>query len=170
MLKKYINNIGFCLGVVGLIVFMFGLVETNIDNKNLFILLATFILLISAVIQGEVFFIGSQSIAWITAVMTFFEIGQNYIIIAFILLVTIFALGYFFKNKLLFSNACAFVGLIALCLGIALGMNEPMVICGLFLAIYACFSIKDGYSIGWVFLVLNLVFAVVAINSLYAFY
>ncbi|MDE4965587.1 MFS transporter, partial [Francisella tularensis subsp. holarctica] len=65
---------------------------------------------------------------------------------------------------------CAFIGLVALCLGILLGRNEPMVVCGIVLAIYAVFSIQAGYTVGWIFLILNILFAVGAANALYSFY
>lgn len=45
-----------------------------------------------------------------------------------------------------------------------------MVVCGIVLAIYAVFSIQEGYTVGWIFLILNILFAVVAANALYSFY
>jgi hypothetical protein len=170
VLKKYIDNLGLFLGVIGLLLFIFGLTEHNIDNKNLVVLLATFMLFASALIQKEQFFMGLQGIAFVSAIMVFYETDQNYNLITFITLAFIFAITYFSKHKLNLARVCAFVGLIALCLGILLGRNEPMMICGVFLAVYAIFSISEGYSVGWVFLILNILFAVVAANSLYGFY
>ena len=170
MLKKYISNLGLCLGIVGLLLFIFGLTEQNVDNKNLIVLFATFMLFASALIQKEPFFTGLQGIAFVSAVMVFYEVNQNYDLIAFIIMAFIFAITYFSKHPLNLARVCAFVGLVALCLGILLGRNEPMMVCGVFLAVYAMFSIGQGFSVGWVFLALNILFAVVAANSLYGFY
>ena len=170
MLKKYIDNLGLCLGVIGLLLFIFGLTEHNVDNKNLIVLFATFLLFVSALIQKEQFFMGLQGVAFISAIMVFYEVNQNYNLVAFLALAFVFAITYFSKHKINIARICAFIGLIALCLGILLGRNEPMMICGIFLAVYAMFSIGEGYSVGWVFLVLNILFAVVAANSLYGFY
>ena len=167
MLKKYIDNVGLCLGIIGLLVFMWGLVTGNADNRDLLILFATFILFLSAVIQREPFFIGLQGIGCISSLLAFFEINIYYSTFAFVILALIFAIRYFLKNKINWPRICAFIGLFALCVGIILRRNEPMVICGLFLAIYAYFSIKEGYSVGWVFLILNLLFAMVALSSLH---
>lgn len=55
MQKKYIQNIGLYLGIIGLIIFMFGLTETNVSDKNVIVLVATFFLFISAAIQKSHF-------------------------------------------------------------------------------------------------------------------
>ncbi|AIT08607.1 MFS transporter [Candidatus Francisella endociliophora] len=170
MLKKYIENIGLWLGVIGLVIFMFGLTETNIDNKNLIVLLATFLLFLSAIIQKEPFFSGLQGIAFVSAVLVFYNINYTYNMVIFLVLSFGFAVYYFGRFKLNIARIFAFVGLVALCLGILLGRNEPMVVCGIVLAIYAVFSIQQGFSVGWVFLILNILFAVVAANALYGFY
>ena len=170
MLKKYIDNLGLFLGIIGLLLFIFGLTEHNVDNKNLIVLLATFMLFVSALIQKEQFFVGLQGIAFVSAILVFYEVNPNYNLIAFLALAFVFAITYFSKHNLNIARVCAFVGLVALCLGILLGRNEPMMVCGIFLAIYAIFSIQQGYSVGWVFLLLNIVFAVVAANSLYGLY
>ena len=170
MSKKYIDNLGLCLGMIGLLLFMFGLAEHNVDNKNLIVLFATFMLFASALIQKEQFFIGLQGIDFVSAIMACYEVRQNYNLVIFIALAFIFAITYFSKYKLNIARVCAFIGFIALCLGILLGRNEPMIVCGIFLAVYAIFSIQQGYSVGWVFLILNVLFAIVAANSLYRFY
>ncbi|MDE5018850.1 MFS transporter, partial [Francisella tularensis subsp. holarctica] len=41
---------------------------------------------------------------------------------------------------------------------------------GIVLAIYAVFSIQEGYTFVWIFIILNILFADVAANSLYSFY
>ena len=170
MLKKHIENLGLCLGIIGLLLFVFGLTEHNLDNKNFMVLFATFMLFTSALIQKEPFFIGLQGIAFVSAILVFCEVNPNYNMVAFIALAVVFAITYLSKYKLNIARVCAFIGLIALCLGILLGKNELMMICGILLAIYAVFSISEGYSVGWVFLALNILFAVVAANSLYGFY
>lgn len=71
MLKKVINNIGLLVGICGLIIFMFGLTETNINHKNLIVFFATFFLFLSAIIQKEPFFSGLQGIAFVSAIMVF---------------------------------------------------------------------------------------------------
>lgn len=170
MLKKYIQNIGLVLGIIGLVIFMFGLTQSSIENKNLLILLATFFLFLSAIIQKEPFFSGLQGIAFVSASLNFYNITEIYNLVVFVLLVFGFSIYYFGGHKLNIARICAFIGLVALCLGILLGRNEPMIVCGVFLAIYAIFSIQQGYSVGWVFLILNIAFAFVATNSLYGFY
>jgi len=80
-----------------------------------------------------------------------------------------FLIIYFSKYKINIAKVCAFIGLVALCFGILLGRNEPMVVCGIVLAVYAIFSIREDYSVGWVFLILNLLFSVVAANALFGF-
>ena len=89
---------------------------------------------------------------------------------AFLVLSFSFAVYYFGRFKLNIPRVFAFIGLVSLCLGILLGRNEPMVVCGIVLAIYAVFSIQQGFSVGWVFLTLNILFAVVAANARYGFY
>ncbi|WP_150467351.1 MFS transporter [Francisella sp. SYW-9] len=170
MQKKYTQNIGLYLGIIGLIIFMFGLTETNISEKNIIVLVATFFLFISAAIQKEPFFSGSQAIAFISAIMVFLQVQKIYNLGVFIFLVVAFCIYYFSKHKLNIPRVFAFIGLVSLSLGILLGRNEPMVVCGIVLAIYAIFSIKEGYSVGWVFLILNILFAIVAANALYGFY
>ncbi|ASG68312.1 hypothetical protein fh0823_12930 [Francisella halioticida] len=170
MQKKYIQNIGLYLGILGLLIFMFGLAETNTADKNIIVLIATFFLFISAAAQKEPFFSGLQGIAFVSAIMVFYQIGQIYNLGVFIFLAIAFSIYYFGRHKLNIARICAFIGLIALCLGILLGRNEPMVVCGIVLAIYAIFSIREGYSVGWVFLILNILFAIVAANALYGFY
>lgn len=56
MLKKITNNFGLAIGIIGLIIFMFGLTETDNAQKNLIVLFATFFLFLSAAIQKEPFF------------------------------------------------------------------------------------------------------------------
>ncbi|MED7818837.1 MULTISPECIES: MFS transporter [unclassified Francisella] len=170
MQKKYIQSIGLYLGIIGLLIFMFGLTETNISDKNIIVLVATFFLFISAAIQKEPFFSGSQAIAFISAIMVFLQVGKTYNLVVFIFLVVVFCIYYFSKHKLNIPRIFAFIGLVSLSLGILLGRNEPMVVCGIVLAIYAIFSIKEGFSVGWVFLILNILFAIVAANALYRFY
>ncbi|GAB4223229.1 MAG: hypothetical protein Kow0076_5420 [Francisella sp.] len=170
MLKKVTNNLGLILGIVGLIIFMFGLAETNISQKNLIVFCATLFLFLSAAIQKEPFFTGLQGIAFVSATMVFYNVKPIYNLIVFVFLSFGFAIYYFSKHKLNIARICAFIGLVTLCLGILLGRNEPMVVCGIFLAIYAIFSIQEGYSVGWIFLILNILFAIVAANALYGFY
>ncbi len=55
MLKKIINNFGLAIGIIGMVIFMFGLTETDIVHKNLIVLFATFFLFLSAAIQKELF-------------------------------------------------------------------------------------------------------------------
>lgn len=169
MLKKVMNNSGLLVGIIGLIIFMFGLVETDVTQKNLIVFFATFFLFLSAVIQKEPFFSGLQGIAFVSATMVFFNFPQIYNLLIFIILAIAFSIFYFSKYKINIARVCAFVGLVALCFGILLGRNEPMVVCGIVLAIYAIFSIKEGYSVGWVFLILNLLFSIVAANALFGF-
>ncbi|MBK2266704.1 MFS transporter [Francisella philomiragia] len=169
MLKKVINNIGLLVGICGLIIFMFGLTETNINHKNLIVFFATFFLFLSAIIQKEPFFSGLQGIAFVSATMVFFNFSQIYNLAIFVLLAVVFSIIYFSKYKINIARVCAFIGLVALCFGILLGRNEPMVVCGIVLAVYAIFSIREGYSVGWVFLILNLLFSVVAANALFGF-
>lgn len=170
MQNKYIKNIGLYLGIIGLLIFMFGLTEKNISDKNIIVLVATFFLFVSASIQKEPFLSGLQGIAFVSAIMVFYQVGQVYNLGVFIFLAITFSIYYFGKYKLNIARIFAFFGLITLCLGILLGRNEPMVVCGVVLAIYAIFSIQEGYSVGWVFLVLNILFAIVAANALYGFY
>ena len=91
---------------------------------------------------------GLQGIAFVSAIMVFYEVLQNYNLVVFIALAFIFAITYFSKYKLNIARVCAFIGFIALCLGILLGRNEPMIVCGIFLAVYAIFSIQQGYRVG----------------------
>lgn len=102
--------------------------------------------------------------------MVFYNLAAIYNLLVFIFLAFVFAIYYFSRHKLNIARIFAFIGLVALCLGILLGRNEPMVVCGIVLAIYAVFSIQEGYTVGWIFLILNILFAVVAANALYSFY
>lgn len=170
MLVKYIKNTGLLLGIIGLVMFMFGLAEESIDNKNMMILMATFFLFTSAVIQKEPFFSGLQGIAFVSAIMVFYQISPIYNLGVFLCLAVGFAIYYFAHFPLNAARIYAFIGLVTLCLGIVFGRNEFMVVCGIFLAIYAMFSIKEGFTVGWVFLVLNILFSLVALNALYKFY
>ncbi|QWU98559.1 MFS transporter [Francisella salimarina] len=169
MLKKIMSNAGLLVGIVGLIIFMFGLVETDVAQKNLIVFFATFFLFLSAVIQKEPFFSGLQGIAFVSATMVFFSFSQIYNLLVFIVLAIIFSITYFSKYKINIARVCAFIGLVALCFGILLSRNEPMIVCGIVLAIYAVFSIREGYTVGWVFLILNLLFAIVAANAIFGF-
>ena len=56
MFKKITNNLGLAIGIIGLVIFMFGLTETDIAQKNLIVFFATFFLFLSAAIQKEAFF------------------------------------------------------------------------------------------------------------------
>ncbi|AJC49049.1 MFS transporter [Allofrancisella guangzhouensis] len=170
MLKRYINNIGLFLGIIGLIVFVFGFAEKGILEKNLAVLYATLLLFVSALIQKEPFFTGLEGIALICANTVFWQVDQVYSLIIFVGLCFVFTMWYFARYKLNFARASAFIGLVSLCLGIVLVRNEFMVVCGVFLAIYAVFSIRQGFTVSWVFLVLNILFTVVAVTSLYGFY
>ncbi|QIV95957.1 hypothetical protein EDC55_10265 [Allofrancisella inopinata] len=171
MLKKYINNIGFCLGVIGLALFVFGLVEKGIFEKNVVILYATLLMFVAALIQKEQFFTGLEGIALvISAIVVFYQAPQVYNLTVFVSLIFVFAIWYFARHKLNFARICAFIGLVCLCLGIVLARNEFMVICGIFLSVYAVFSIRQGFTVSWIFLALNILFALVAIISLYGLY
>ncbi|MBD2809273.1 MFS transporter, partial [Francisella tularensis] len=68
MLKKITNNFGLAIGIIGLIIFMFGLTETDTAQKNLIVLFASFFLFLSAAIQKEPFFTGLQGIAFVSAI------------------------------------------------------------------------------------------------------
>ena len=167
MPKKYWNEIGLLLGVIGLIMFMFAIPEKNIDNKNLLIIYSGIFLFISPLMQKETFFIGLNGIALVIAIMIFFPIPTiiNILILSFLTIV--FAIYYFKKYIVNTANICAFIGLVALCLGILFINNFFMLVSGIFLSIYSIFSIKDGFSVGWVFLILNIVFVIVAADTLY---
>jgi hypothetical protein len=169
MLKKYFDNFGLLVGIIGLVIFMFGLTEHNINNKNAIVLSATTLLFISAIVQKEPFFRGLQCIAFISASMVFFNTPQSINLSIFALLSLAFATFYFRNTKIDIINICAFIGLVSLCLGILLVNNYFMMLCGIFLSIYAIFSIRKGFSVGWVFLVLNILFALIAANTLYNF-
>lgn len=63
MFKKIINNFGLTIGIIVMVIFMFGLTETDIVHKNLIVLFATFFLFLSAAIQKEHFFTDLQGIS-----------------------------------------------------------------------------------------------------------
>ncbi|MDE4980453.1 MFS transporter, partial [Francisella tularensis subsp. holarctica] len=79
-------------------------------------------------------------------IMVFYNLAAIDNLLVFIFLAFVFALYYFSRHKLNIARICACIGLVALCLGILLGRNEPMVVCGSVLAIYAVFSIQEGYT------------------------
>ncbi|APC97259.1 MFS transporter [Francisella frigiditurris] len=162
LLKRVINNFALFLGIIGLIGFMFGLVEHNDNIKNIIILCATGLLFLSALIQKEPFFIGLQAIAFISAILVFLNLDHRINLIVFMILSIVFATFFFGKNSINLARIFAFCGLLALCIGIVLSCNLSMVICGICLSIYAVFSIQQGYSVGWVFLTLNIIFAIVS--------
>lgn len=70
MLKKIINNFDKSIGIIGLVIFVFGLTETDIAHKNLIVLFTTFFLFLSASIKKELFFTGLQGIA-VSVIMIF---------------------------------------------------------------------------------------------------
>ena len=124
----------------------------------------------SSLIQQEPFFAGLQGLAFVSAIMIFFALSQAINISVFVILSFIFTIIYFNKHKPSLANIGAFIGLVSLCLGMLLAKNQFMLVSGVLLAIYAVFSIKQGFSVGWVFLILNILFAIVAANTLYGFY
>ena len=132
MLKKYWNNAGLLLGLIGMVIFIFGLSESNTTDKNLIILCATALLFGSALIQKEPFFAGLQGIAFVSAIMIFFDLSKSINLSVFVVLSFIFAIFYFSKNKISLANICAFIGLVSLCLGILLAQNQFMLASGLF--------------------------------------
>lgn len=168
VLKRTCNHIGLAFGIIGLIIFMVGLLTSVIATKNQVILVATIFLASSAWIQREPFFMGSQTIALISAILVYLLMPAWVNLSALIVLSILFAMIFFRYHPLSFDRIIAFSGLIALCLGIVLGNNIPMLVAGILLAIYAIFSIRHGYSVGWVFLILNILFGLVAGYALIA--
>ena len=65
MLKKIINNLCLAIGIIGLVMFMFGLTETNIAHKNLIVLFATYFLVFVSSHSKRAFFTGLQGIAFV---------------------------------------------------------------------------------------------------------
>ena len=80
------------MGFIGLIIFMFGLSNTNADSKNIIILCATALLFTSALIQQEPFFVGLQGIAFVNACMVFYAFSPATNISVFLVLSFIFAI------------------------------------------------------------------------------
>ncbi|MDE4965497.1 MFS transporter, partial [Francisella tularensis subsp. holarctica] len=74
MLKKITNNFGLAIGIIGLIIFMFGLTETDTAQKNLIVIFATFFLFLSAAIQKEHFFTVLQVISFVSDIMFFYNL------------------------------------------------------------------------------------------------
>ncbi len=163
---KYLDKLALLMSVVGLLVFIFGMIEQDIQLKHTIFLISALFLFFPPVMQKEPFFSGLQTVVLISSSMTFLDISQKINLIVFIVSAVVFAAIFFVKNKINLPQVFAFFGLLMLCLGIVIGSNIPMLISGLALAVYAIFSIRDGFSVAWAFLVLNLTVSSTAVYTL----
>lgn len=116
---------------------------------------------VSAILERQIFFMGLQTISFIGTLVAFLTIPTLYKASIPILL-TLFATIYF-----IFSGTCrrrvAWLGLLGL-FGLALGLatSMPLFYCagGIFIVLFSYADTKTGNRLAWVFLALNLLFAI----------
>ena len=165
-LFKIAKNLNFALAIIGLLIFTSALPTHNLLTKNLLFIIGATLLAISSYFEKEYFFANLELIAIINAVLVILKIPTylNTLILIILVLVVIFAIS---KNhKITNQLLIGFSGLILLSLGIIFVSNIAMLIAGIMLVIYSLLSIKSGFKVGWVFLILNIIFTTIAILQL----
>ena len=161
---KYILII---MAVIGLLLCTYALMIKSIVCKNSLFILGAGLLAISSYLEKEFFFAGLESIVIINAILSLFNIPiyANAIILAF-LLVLMLTFIIRTSGKITLQLIIGSIGLTCLSCGIIFISNMIMFIAGIILSIYSCLSIRAGFKVGWVFLILNIIFSIVALTQI----
>ncbi len=162
-LKK---NILLAVGIIGLLVFTSALPVNNFLCKNILIIIGASFLAVSSYLEKEYFFASLECVAIINALLLLFHVAVYLNTVILIVLVLLIAFLIFQKQKITAQLIIGFAGLIFLCLGIIFIQNIFMFIAGILLIIYSYLSVRAGFKVGWIFLILNIIFAAVALMTL----
>ncbi len=160
---KSFANITLAVAIIGLLTFTAGLVfHNNFGFKNGLFAIGSTLLSIASFLDREYFFSCLEGIAVITALLEIFHIDAVVSTTVLILLVVLTIFLIYRTRKINFHLVIGIIGLILLSLGIIFSTNLLMFIAGVALCLYSYLSAKSGFRVGWVFLVLNMIFTFVA--------
>jgi len=163
MLNK---NIILGIGIIGLLIFTSALPVTNLLYKNILFLIGAPLLAISSYLEKEYFFASLECIAIVNVLFLLLHVPIYINTIVLIILVLLIVFLILRKQKITGQLIIGFAGLIFLCLGIIFVENLFMLFAGILLMIYSYLSARAGFKMGWIFLILNIIFIAVAVITL----
>jgi hypothetical protein len=162
-----INHAPIFLGAIGLILSIIGIPIQDIILKNVLFAIGAAFLSISSALAKEFFFASLEAITLTSAVLNLFnanKILETLVLVTLVLLTII--LCTWKARKVTFQTIIGVLGLILLNTGVIFSNNYLMFLAGLSLSIYSYLSIRAGVMVGWIFLILNSVFTLVAVVNL----
>lgn len=154
------------MAIIGLLLFTYGLTTKDVICKNSLFIVGAGLLAISSYFEKEFFFAGLEGVAIANTVLLLLNVPAyiNAIILASLVLVVIFIACK--GGKITLQLVIGIIGLALLSCGIIFVSNVMMFIAGILLSIYSYLSIKAGFKVGWVFLILNVIFSAVALTQI----
>jgi hypothetical protein len=154
--------------IAGLLIFILGLPIPEGTLKELLFSAGCFLLAVGSFFEKEYFFACLEVVLIVAAFLTLFHIGLL-ISITIILLLNIAVVGILLRTGRITLHVWnGLLGLLLLSGGIVFNTNLLMLLAGVVLAVYAYFSARAGFKVGWIFLFLNFLFIVIAFMNLHA--
>jgi len=166
VLAKRSKNLPVIFGIVGLLLFILALPLESVMVKNSLFLTGAILLTVASVLEKETFFACLEGIVIITAILNLLHVSRiiNAVILALLVFSTILLL---LKTRKINIHLIAGIsGLVLLNSGIIFSTNLLMFAAGLALCLYSYLSARSGFKVGWIFLVLNILFTFVAIVNI----
>ncbi|MCP3967090.1 MAG: hypothetical protein GY750_11495 [Lentisphaerae bacterium] len=164
-ISKFKSNMILAVGIIGLATFTAGLPVDSHITRNILFAVGAVLLTISSFWEKEYFFSCLEVIAFIAAILALCQVGStaSSIVMAVLTVVTI---AFMSRIRKIDTRLClGILGLVLLTAGIIFATNLIMIAAGVVLCIYSWLSLRAGYKVGWVFLVLNIIFTAVAVFS-----
>ncbi|WP_150466237.1 hypothetical protein [Francisella sp. SYW-9] len=163
----FVNSLGFA--ILGLIITIVALPVSDVMLKNYLFIVGGVFLTISSFLDKELLFFWVNGVGMAIAIFIVISLPNN-IIFVLSIFITIYGCYHTLKNtRLRLQILVGLLGFIFLSLGTVFSFinftlsNIFMSFSGIALCIYACYSIYVGHKISWIFLLLNMLFTIVAL-------
>ncbi len=150
-------NIG--LGVVGMLIIIAGTLTTSVYPQKICYLVGGLFLLLSSILERQLFFSLLQIVISSGALIAFASIPRFFKALVPISL-SVFVILFLFKKGLLDDiwNKIGCLGLIFLAIGYAITYPAIYFLGGLFLTLFSFAAVRKGVMLGWIWGCLNAVF------------
>ena len=151
------------MSAIGMLIFTSGLVVNDFYTKNYLFLVGIILLGVSSFLEKELFFSSMQCVLFINTILTLCKAPLSLNIVTLCILGSLTFLMLVTYLKVTVQLIIGMLGFIFLSSGIIFASHLFMLFAGIFLLTYSCFSIRDGFSVGWIFMILNLIFITVTL-------
>ncbi len=161
------------IGALGVIMISIGLIVTTPCDSHILFIIGQIVLFCSAVIARNKFYYLLQIVTFLGALFGLFGFAVS-IKLFLLVFLSIIIISYFIYCGMFKEDKSLSVGAISLiCLAVGYSINNNLVtsyafgIGGVLQVIYAWCAIRAGIAVGWIFLVLNIVFLLALVVRLF---